>query len=303
MFGLKRRDRSGTLAWRGTSHVVSTDIENGPCEYPQCEKAAINHIAIAPDGGGTAPLDLKLCRFHTARVLDNADIAAFLYNISSAPENAALRVARNSAGGELRRLDREQYLDRVITYLQSTDYFLGAFLASCFHPDWFYVLQADAERRSVHPTPGSAAVDAAIQQLIFSDKSDVRLVLRLSESTYSSKVAAAATHPRLIEVLIGDTQRRINEFFSDYRPQQRVTSMAIGHERIPYIFRDCVITAQRSKASAPIEYAILSTDPNVVDFEKRSFGLLFEQNVRSLEDDRRILVDFVERALTPLIKT
>lgn len=297
MFRRKGGNSGVSQGWKGFVKITDLKAGDAHCVYPRCSNKATEQARIATNSSSDNARNISLCHYHGQNAVENPGIAEFLYQLEDYA-TAAQRMVKNSAGGELRQLSREEYIDRATTYLQSTDYFMGAYLASCFHPDWLLALQFDAERRKVAPSPGSSAMDRAVKSLLSRDRpACVRIILRLSEQTYAGKVSAITTDSRLIAIAIEDTCSAIEEFYSRPSVSQQVTSFKIGHERMPYIFRDCVITAQRTAPTDPVDYAILSTDAQVVEFEQRSFELLFEQCVRPVDEEKETLISFVRSAL------
>lgn len=292
---MRRKRRSRLVTSEG--HPLADSV----CQYPSCGKPA---SALASVGG--LATNLNLCQYHLRQATDRPGVAEFLESIFSA--SAADRIVASAPEGAFRSLSKSQFLSEVLKRLDDAQYFEGAYLPSCFHPAWFFTLQAEAAARheadgsSGEASPGSSAMDEGVQRLLFSGQAErTRVLIRLSGVSYASKVRAVITDERLIGVLVAETCEKITEFYSEERPSRTVRPITIGHERIPYIFSDAVITAQRSSAASPVEHAIMSTDQQVIDFERRCFDSLEAATSRGVRTMRDELRDFIRDALTPAL--
>lgn len=271
---------------------------DAPCVFPRCSLPGTVRIRLSTADSSLADREVVLCRVHEAKAMAVRGMAEFLYRLVDAQHDASRRVLEASRPKRMERLDRPRYLELAARKLQEATEFLGAYSGpSCFHPDWFYVLQAAAEARGGPTSPGSSRMDRALQRLLTEPAHRrVDVVLR-SSPTYAAKAATVTRNPRLLDVLKAETVERIEEFYLRTPRRQRITCIDIGFMRLPYIFEDCVITAQRESDVGPVSGAIVSYDPEVVAFERRSFTLLFDTIIRPTEHERAELIAFTENSL------
>lgn len=242
------------------------------CMYPSCSSSADLRVDLTTREDGQNAVEAVLCTYHHNSLSLDPGLLDFVYKITASTD-ALDRVSKSAPSRSLRKLTRDEYLKRVQDELAKATSFRGAYLASCFHPDWFYDLQKAAESKA-GGNPGSSAMDRAVRNLLHDPDRDVAVIIRIRSETYAQKIASVTRDRRLLAILAEDTILAAADFFQSPQLADRVACMDIGHERIPYIFERVVTTAQRREAASRVDYAIMSDDPEVVEFERRGFNLL-----------------------------
>jgi hypothetical protein len=274
--------------------VADPAAADGICEYLHCSLPALATVALVPSDELAAPGRISLCLYHHDKAETVDGMPEFLYRLADARRDPRERLAEHSAPGSLEQLDRRAYLDLATEQLTESKSFYGAYEGpSCFHPEWFFALQRDAATRQLVPSPGSAAMDAALGSLLQRTDAGERWLILRNASKYRAKIEAVLPDRRLVAMLRDQTLEAIDAFFETRPESARVASVDIGHLRIPYIFDECVITARRPASVEPVTDAIVSRDLGVVAFERSTFRQIFEASGRSDEDERATLVEFV----------
>ncbi len=217
-------------------------------------------------------------------------------------ESASERIEKGQ-DGMTKTLTRGEYLRTMAQMLSTTTYFRGAYLPSCFHPDWFFGVQSRAAG-TTPMSPGSAAMDSNLRRLLFDDDPtvDVRIVIRTDTIAYRTKIEAAIDSPRAVRALRDDTIDAIQRFHAAAPPHRGVVPLNIDHSRIAYVFRDRAFAARRATPSTTIVEALETSDPSSVEFERGCIDTLFDQTLSDLDSPESSIVRFVEQALEPLAR-